>query len=65
MTLSTEILAVLLLSVIASATNTDLANNTNILLILLLALAAYNATQPNCPSNTCPCHSGCGCRRFA
>lgn len=36
---SQEILFALLISVIASATNTDLANNTNFLLLLLLALA--------------------------
>lgn len=48
--LSQEILFALLISVIASATNTDLANNTNFLLLLLLALSGGQNT------NTCnPC----------
>ena len=47
-----NILLVLLIGVIAQATNTELANNTNFLLLLLLALGAYNQ---NGNSNGCGC----------
>ena len=40
--MQTGILLALLISVLASATNTELSNNTNFLLLLLLALGAYN-----------------------
>ena len=52
MNFSQDVLLVLLISIIAGATNTDLANNTNILLILLLALAGNNGFN-NCPQNNC------------
>lgn len=53
MNFSQEILFAILISVIASATNTDLANNTNFLLLMLLALSANQGQQ-----NTCqPCCS--------
>lgn len=45
-----ELLVVLGLAVLAQAANIDLANNTVILLVLLIALGAYN-TNTNC--NTC------------
>ena len=48
------ILFAILISIIAQATNTDLANNTSIILLLLLALGAYNQNGNN---NSC----GCGC----
>lgn len=47
------ILFAILIAIIAQATNTDLANNTTILLLLLLALGAYNQ-NPN--SNNCFIH---------
>ena len=49
------ILFAILISIIAQATNTDLANNTSILLLLLLALGAYGQ------NNSCGCNNGCGC----
>ncbi|MGI5842207.1 MAG: hypothetical protein ACOX6H_02810 [Christensenellales bacterium] len=55
---SNDILFAFLISVIASATNTDLATNTNILLLLLLALQGNNSgccenrcCNPNSPSS--------------
>lgn len=59
MTFSQDILIVLLIGVIAQATNTELATNTNFLLLLLLALGAYRTgnssslNSGNCTSN-CP-----------
>ena len=50
------ILFAILISIIAQATNTDLANNTSILLLLLLALGAYGQNR----NNSCGC-SSCGC----
>lgn len=50
------ILFAILISIIAQATNTDLANNTSILLLLLLALGAYGNNN-----NSCGCNNGCGC----
>ena len=41
------ILFAILISVIAQATNTDLANNTSFLLLLLLALGAYGQNNNN------------------
>lgn len=52
------ILFAILISIIAQATNTDLANNTSILLLLLLALGAYGQNGNN---SSCGCNSGCGC----
>lgn len=51
MSFSTDILLVLLLAIIAQATNIDLANNTTFLLLLLLILAGFNGgVQSNCCS---------------
>ena len=50
------ILFAILISIIAQATNTDLANNTSILLLLLLALGAYGNN-----SSGCGCNNNCGC----
>ena len=52
--MQTGILLALLISVIASATNTELSNNTNFLLLLLLALGAYN--RSSCCGS---CNQGC------
>lgn len=57
-----DILLVLLLSVFSSATDTNLATNTNILLILLLALSNNNNFSQY-PPNTCGCNN-CGNRLF-
>lgn len=51
--MQTGILLALLISVIASATNTELSNNTNFLLLLLLALGAYNRTSCCGTNQTC------------
>ena len=56
MNFSQDILLVLLISILASSTNTELANNTNILLILLLALAG---NYPNF-NNRCQCQNNMG-----
>ena len=50
------ILFAIIIAVIAQATNTDLANNTSILLLLLLALGAYNQN-----GNSCGCNNNCAC----
>ncbi|MEG1500054.1 MAG: hypothetical protein RR400_03210 [Clostridia bacterium] len=55
MSLSTEILGLLFLSVIAESGGVELANNQNFLLLLLLALSGQNE-----PSG-CGCGCGCGC----
>ena len=51
-----SILFILLLSVIANATDTNLNTNTNFLLLLLLALGGQNNFNNNgcCSQNTCP-----------
>lgn len=49
---SNQILFALLLSVIANATDTDLATNTNFLLLMLLALSGGNCNT--CSQNACP-----------
>lgn len=51
----TQLLFVLLLGIIAQATGIDLANNTNFLLLLLLALGAYNNVNAssNCRNVCC------------
>ncbi len=62
--MNNEILLVLLLSVLTSATDTNLANNTNFLLLLLLALSNSNSScgcTSNFPCNSC---SSCGGRAF-
>lgn len=51
MNLPIELLVVLGLAVLAQAANVDLANNTIILLVLLVALGAYD-TNTNCNSCT-------------
>ena len=51
---SQNILFVLLLSVIANATDTNLNTNTNFLLLLLLALGGQNNFGSGCCQNTCP-----------
>ncbi len=49
MDIGLAILLVLLIGIVAAAANVDLANNATILLVLLLALVAYNkASQENC-----------------
>lgn len=48
---SLYILFTILIAIIAQATNTDLANNTTFLLVLLLALGAYNCNNNN--NNCC------------
>jgi hypothetical protein len=54
MNFSQDILFVLLISVIANATNTDLATNTNFLLLLLLALSNNGGTSScGCGCNSC------------
>ena len=50
---SQEILLVLLIGVIASATDTDLATNTNILLLILLFLSGQTGSSGSCCSS-CP-----------
>lgn len=55
------ILFAILISIIAQATNTDLANNTSILLLLLLALGAYNQNNSS-GCNSCGCNS---CNSFS
>ncbi len=57
MDFSNEILLVMLIGVVASATDTDLANNTNILLILLLVLIQCGCCNPcdPCDRDTCCC----------
>jgi len=52
MNFSQDILFVLLISVIANATNTDLATNTNFLLLLLLALSNNGGTS-SCGCSSC------------
>lgn len=50
MNFSNEILLVMLIGIIASATDTDLATNTNILLLLLLILLSNGNSCGNCCS---------------
>lgn len=52
--LSQNILLVLLLGTLASATDTNLATNQNFLLLLLLALSNNNYYGWGCGQNTCP-----------
>lgn len=56
MNFTQDVLFVLLIGVIASATDTDLATNTNILLLILLFLS----TQDNTNNGSC-CSSNLGC----
>ncbi len=48
MNIQWAIILAIILSVIATATNVDLANNTTILLILLLAIAGFSTGNSNC-----------------
>lgn len=54
MNLNQNILLVLILSVLASATDTNLATNQNFLLLLLLSLTNENGFNNGCNQNTCP-----------
>ena len=66
MNFSQDIVLVLLISIFAQSTGTELATNTNFLLLLLLALSAQNqgCNQCGCPPNPCnPCNPCC-CPRF-
>ncbi|MDD2445981.1 MAG: hypothetical protein PHX09_04165 [Clostridia bacterium] len=60
MNFSQDILLVLLLSVIAQSTGTELATNTNFLLLLLLALSGRNQCAPECGCPN-PCCNPCQC----
>lgn len=54
MTISQALVIVLLISVFTGATNTDLATNSNILIILLIALIALaGVTTLSSTSNNC------------
>lgn len=53
MNFSNEILLVMLIGVVASATDTDLANNTNMLLLLLLVLIQCGCCNPCNPCDQC------------
>ena len=53
MNFTQNILLVLLIGIIAQATDTDLANNTNILLLLLLILGAYNQNTTSTERGNC------------
>ena len=55
---SQELLLLILIGVVASGNDIDLANNTSILLILALVL--FNSSS-NCGCN-CGCNNGCSCR---
>lgn len=63
---SQDILLILLLSIFAQSTGTELGTNSNYLLLLLLALSANN--NNGCNNNcgcTNPCQTcGCGGRFF-
>ncbi|MBQ9796038.1 MAG: hypothetical protein IJW36_03695 [Clostridia bacterium] len=48
------ILFAILIAIIAQATNTNLVSNTTFLLLLLLALGAYNQNGSSC--NRCNCN---------
>lgn len=56
MNFSNEILLVILIGIVASATDTDLANNTNMLLLLLFILLRTACCPPLCPT---PCPPAC------
>ncbi len=53
-----EFLLVFLLSVLSSNNDTNLATNTNILLLLLLGLAGYNNNGSNVQTSSCNCFRG-------
>lgn len=59
MNFTQDVLLVLLIGVIASATDTDLATNTNILLLILLFLSTQDNTNGSC----CSSNLGCGLSR--
>ena len=58
MNFSNEILLVMLIGIIASATDTDLATNSNILLLLLLILLSTSGS-----GSCCSTYDSCGNRR--
>ena len=61
MNFSNEILLVILIGIVASATDTDLANNTNMLLLLLfILLRTACCPQPSCPPQCPPLCPGVG-----
>ncbi|MCI6573141.1 MAG: hypothetical protein MSA34_02105 [Firmicutes bacterium] len=59
MNFSNEILLVMLIGIIAAATDTDLATNSNILLLLLLILLSTSGSCNSC----CTSYDSCGNRR--
>lgn len=59
--LTSEVLLVLLIGVIASATGTDLATNTNILLLILLFLSSTGGCGNSCCSS---CNNGINLTSF-
>lgn len=54
MSTSSEILALIFLSIIADAANVDLANNTTFLLLLLLALIGADDSSGSTCGCSCP-----------
>ena len=46
-----SIIVAIIISIIAQATNTNLVSNTTFLLLLLLALGAYNTNNSSCRDN--------------
>lgn len=63
MNFSQDILLVLLISVIAQSSGTELATNTNFLLLLLLALSGSRNQCNTCGCPPDPCNP-CGCPTF-
>lgn len=60
MNFSNDILLVLLLSIFAQSSGTELSTNSNYLLLLLLALSAQNGCcNYSCGCNCNPCNSCC------
>ena len=55
MTISQALITVLIISVIVGATGSELANNTTILIILLIALIALAGVTRLFQYNTAPC----------
>lgn len=61
MNFSQDILLVLLISIFAQSSGTELSTNSNFLLLLLLALNGQNNRGCcGCGCNSCGCYS-CGC----
>lgn len=57
MTVSQALVIVLLISIWAGTTGTDLATNSNILIILLIALIALAGVTSNSGNNNCCCRN--------